>query len=105
MKTMRVTLICAMAALTAACAPQTKYAWGGYESSLYDHYKTPADNAVFVQHLAEVIGKAEASGQRVPPGVYAEYGNALLEAGDGKQAIVFFEKEKTNWPGSSSRPR
>lgn len=38
----------------------------------------------------------------MPPGIYAEYGEVLLEAGDTKQATVFFEKEKSTWPESTS---
>nr|WP_284507000.1 DUF4810 domain-containing protein [Caballeronia sp. GAFFF1] len=87
--------------MTAACAPQTKYAWGNYESSLYQHYKTPGDMTAFAQHLADTINAAESSGKKVPPGVYAEYGQVLLESGESKQAAVFFEKEKAAWPEST----
>ncbi len=102
MKAWRLATVCTLAALTAACAPQSKYAWGSYESSLYQHYKTPGDTTAFAQHLSETISKAEQSGQKVPPGIYAEYGEVLLEAGDTKQATVFFEKEKSTWPESTS---
>lgn len=101
MKILKLTVVLAAAAMTAACAPQSKYAWGGYESSLYQHYKTPGDTAAFAQHLADSISRAEASGQKVPPGIYAEYGQVLLDSGDSKQAAVFFEKEKAAWPESS----
>jgi hypothetical protein len=101
MKALKLTIALTVIGMTAACAPQTKYAWGDYESSLYQHYKTPSDTAAYAQHLADTISKAETSGQKVPPGIYAEYGQVLLESGDSKQATVFFEKEKTAWPESS----
>ena len=101
MKLGKLAIVFAAISLTAACAPQTKYAWGSYESSLYQHYKTPDDTAAFAQHLADTITSAEASGKKVPPGVYAEYGQVLLESGDFKQAAVFFEKEKAAWPEST----
>jgi hypothetical protein len=92
-----------MVAMTAACAPSHgKYAWGEYESSLYDHYKTPdADNTVFTRRLSDAISDAEVSGKRVPPGLYAEYGHLLLESGKSQQATEYFAKEKKNWPEST----
>jgi hypothetical protein len=101
MKVWKFAVVLTVAAMTAACAPQTKYAWGDYESSLYEHYKTPGDTQAFAQHLADTIGKAESSGKKVPPGIYAEYGQVLLESGDAKQAAVYFAKEKTTWPESA----
>ncbi|WP_345816866.1 DUF4810 domain-containing protein (plasmid) [Paraburkholderia sp. PREW-6R] len=101
MKFSTLAVVLTVAGLTAACAPQPKYAWGDYESSLYEHYKTPGDTTAFAQHLADTISKAEASGKKVPPGIYAEYGQVLLESGNSKQAAVFFEKEKTTWPEST----
>ena len=101
MKVWKLAIVLAAVGMTAACAPQTKYAWGNYESSLYQHYKTPGDTTAFAQHLADTISSAESSGKKVPPGVYAEYGQVLLESGDSKQAAVFFEKEKAAWPEST----
>jgi hypothetical protein len=101
MKVWKIAIVLAVSGMTAACAPQTKYAWGSYESSLYDHYKTPGDTTAFAKHLADTISEAETSGKKVPPGIYAEYGQVLLDSGDSKQATVFFEKEKSAWPESS----
>ena len=36
----------------------------------------------------------------MPPGLYAELGYALLEEGQTKEAVGYFEKEKTKWPES-----
>ncbi|SAL60156.1 DUF4810 domain-containing protein [Caballeronia humi] len=101
MKAWKLAVVLTVAGMTAACAPQSKYAWGNYESSLYEHYKTPGDTTAFAEHLADTISKAETSGRKVPPGIYAEYGQVLLESGDSKQAAVFFEKEKATWPEST----
>ncbi|CAG9179532.1 DUF4810 domain-containing protein [Cupriavidus pampae] len=84
-----------------ACAPQTKYAWGSYEPALYSYYKTPGAADAFGEQLNKVITTAEAHNGKVPPGMYAEYGNILLEQGKRKDAIVFFEKEKAAWPEST----
>ena len=102
MKAIQFSLIMIAATLAAGCAPTTKYAWGGYETSLYDHYRTPGNNAAFAESLSQTIAKAEVSGQRVPPGIYAEYGSVLLDMGDNTLASASFEKEKQHWPESTT---
>jgi len=37
----------------------------------------------------------------VPPGLYAEYGYALLELGDEQAALAYFAKEQETWPESA----
>ncbi|MFL5405223.1 MAG: DUF4810 domain-containing protein [Myxococcales bacterium] len=86
-----------------ACATQsTMYRWGGYDQTLYDHYKNPQSRDEFVARLSGIIEAAEKSGQVVPPGCYAEYGWALYEGGRTAEAVVYFEKEKKQWPESSA---
>lgn len=81
----------------AACAQPTVYEWGGYNKALLSYYKNPADTEAFANDLLEAIQKAEGAG-KVPPGLYAEYGYALLEIGDAEGAIVYFNKEREAWP-------
>lgn len=78
----------------------TKYYWGSYETALYKHYKNPGDREYLGQQLAGVIERGERR-DRVPPGIYAEYGYVLLVHGKAKEAIVYFEQEKRNWPEST----
>jgi hypothetical protein len=86
-----------------ACATQnTMYRWGGYDQTLYNHYKNPQSHDEFVARLSGIIEAAEKSGGVVPPGCYAEYGWALYEGGRTAEAIVYFEKEKKQWPESSA---
>ncbi|UIF90947.1 DUF4810 domain-containing protein [Cupriavidus sp. UYPR2.512] len=101
MKRIQTTGVLLAAALLSACAPQQKYAWGSYEPALYTYYKTPAASEAFAEQLNKTITTAESSGTKVPPGLYAEYGNVLLEQGKGKEAVVWFEKEKAAWPESA----
>lgn len=82
------------------CAADRKYAWGKYDSTLYRHYKDPQDKAKNLENLKEIIENAEKE-DRVPPGLYAEYGYALYETGIISEAIVNFEKEKAKWPESN----
>jgi hypothetical protein len=67
---------------------------------LYRHYKDPQDKAKNLENLKEIIENAEKE-DRVPPGLYAEYGYALYETGIISEAIVNFEKEKAKWPESN----
>lgn len=84
----------------AGCASQ-RYAWNGYDASLYRYYKNPAENEKFIERLHEIILKAEQAG-KVPPGIYAEYGYTFYEKKDYGNAIVYFQKEHDAWPESKS---
>ncbi|WP_242394961.1 DUF4810 domain-containing protein [Anaeromyxobacter oryzisoli] len=90
----------AVALAVSGCAARTTYHWGSYDETLYKHYKRPLDREAWVAGLEETVLAAEQDGERVPPGVYAELGYALLEEGQTKEAISYFEKEKTKWPES-----
>jgi hypothetical protein len=84
-----------------ACAPPTMYHWNGYDSALYAHYQAPAEREDFVRALRTTILDAEQRGLKVPPGLYAEYGYALLEEGKPTEAVPWFQKEKAKWPESA----
>ncbi|WP_263080251.1 DUF4810 domain-containing protein [Endozoicomonas sp. Mp262] len=77
----------------------TLYQWGDYEDSTYEYYKTPAELETYIAHLQESIARAEQSGA-VPPGLYAEYGTALLNQGKKKEALSYYRKESDLWPES-----
>jgi hypothetical protein len=96
----RLALAIALIGLVSACAAPTKYEWGNYESALKEHYETPGNSAEFALSLQESITIAETGGKVVPPGLYAEYGKVLLDAGDSTQARSFFERERAQWPES-----
>jgi hypothetical protein len=84
----------------AACAPTTMYHWNSYDERLYAHYRNPQDRETWVEGLKTTILEAEQRGRRVPPGVYADYGYALYEEGRLPEAIVYFGKERDQWPES-----
>ena len=80
------------------CA-STKYAWKGYDSDLYNHYKDPGQQEKFMEQIKEIIDNAEPK-KTVPPGIYAEYGYLLYESKQYAEAITYFQKEKGLWPES-----
>lgn len=79
---------------------QTHYQWGNYDEALYANYKNPQDRQAFVASLKTIILQSEKTRGKAPPGVYAEYGYALFEEGNGVEAIVYFKKERDAWPES-----
>jgi hypothetical protein len=81
------------------CVP-TRYAWGDYEQALYNHQRSPQERQAFVAALQLSVLEAGQGGRLMPPGLFAEYGYALYEAGDLKQAVLYFEKERDLWPES-----
>jgi hypothetical protein len=95
-------LLALLALSAAACAgPQGMYRWGSYDTSLYDHYRKPTEREKWIEALKTSIQQAEEKENRVPPGLYAEYGYALLEEGNTTEAVAYFQKEKAKWPESA----
>jgi hypothetical protein len=91
----------AVALLGCACAGQRPlYHWDEYDRRLYEHYRSPQDHGRWVASMQRVVTAAEQEGRMVPPGIYAEYGYALLEQGDREGAIAHFQKERDLWPES-----
>lgn len=94
-------LVLASFLVTGACAsaPKPLYQWGDYQSALLSYTKNPQETQKFADRLKTTIDKAEIQ-NAVPPGVYAEYGYALLELNQAPQAVEFFGKERAKWPES-----
>lgn len=86
--------------LLGGCVQQPMYSWGSYEGTLYSYYKKPATQPELVESLAEVMSE-EQYGNKVAPGLYAEYGFLLMGAGKTDDARRLFEKEKALWPESA----
>jgi len=94
-------LVPAAALLAAGCGPKQMYTWRGYDDSLYAHYKNPQDHAKHIERLQKIVTQTEADGLKMPPGVYAEYGYALLEESRFDESVTYFKKEKETWPESA----
>lgn len=94
-------LVPAAALLAAGCGPKTLYSWRGYDDTLYGHYKNPQDHAKHIERMQKIVTETEAEGVKMPPGVYAEYGYALLEESRFDESVTYFKKEKETWPESA----
>jgi hypothetical protein len=101
MITFRLTSIVAIAISLTACAIPPKYSWGNYDRSLYNYYKDSTKLAEHLTELESLIADAEKTGNKVAPGIHAEYGYLLQEQGRKTEAISQFEKEKSKWPESA----
>ena len=88
-------------AATACSGPSSYYAWGSYNEALYAHYHAPQD-ARGLDRGAQDHHPRGRAGRRAGcrPGIYAEYGYALFEEGDTRNAVVYFKKEQDLWPES-----
>jgi len=91
-----------LAALVAGCAtgPRQLYAWNGYDAALYAQARAPQDNEKYLERLKQIIERAETSRDKVPPGIYAEYGYALFTNGQLEDAIAYYARERDTWPES-----
>jgi len=67
---------------------------------LYAHYANPQDSERYLERLGQIVQKAEVEKDKIPPGLYAEYGYALFEAGRLDEAIMFYRKEREEWEES-----
>lgn len=80
----------------------TQHDWGNYSKELYTFYNNPTDKEKqeLSNELEKIFARMEKQGRTPPPGLYAEYGTFLFDAGDHSGAIHFYQKEKQAWPES-----
>jgi hypothetical protein len=92
--------ILALATLaTGGCAADR---WPDYDASLYRRLQENSAQSV-QDHLAllkQIIDRAEARGERPPPGVYAEYGYGVAMAGNVEVGLLYLDRETTSYPES-----
>lgn len=85
------------------CAPKQMYSWENYSYSLYEAKKNATDEAVGKHKLVllKIIETSKENNQRVPPGIYCEYGYILLKEGKPQEALAYFELEEKIYPESA----
>jgi len=93
--------IAMVAATAAGCAPQTRFTWGNYESSLYAYYKSPDQRAQYEASLVKAIALGRKNG-KIAPGLCAELGYLQMENGNLVEAQKDFAEEMALFP--ESRP-
>ena len=104
MRVLQLSLLIAALAALSACAPKSIYSWGRYEELVFEMYMKPgqADPGTQVAKLTEDIGKAQAEGKPVPPGVHAHLGYVYYQQENVAGAQQEFQIEKKLFPESSA---
>ena len=95
----------ALAAALTACVQQPKplYHWGSYQPQVYNYFQgdgEPIDKQLV--ELEATVQKAQAKGERLPPGFNAHLGLLYLKSGQADRAQQAFRTEEAAFP--ESRP-
>jgi hypothetical protein len=93
--------VIAALSLVSACAPTSRFEWGGYEGALFAYSKHPESREAYRQSLKQAIDAGK-TGNRLAPGLYAELGFLSLEDGDRVAAETFFNQEMSAFPESTT---
>ncbi|MGV6987564.1 DUF4810 domain-containing protein [Testudinibacter sp. P80/BLE/0925] len=89
------------AVLLTGCASNNDiYAWQGndYSKSLYDYLNSNAAETEQIATLESIVNRAESSGKKVPPGLYAQLGLLYSKQGDLNKSQMYFNLEKSTFP-------
>ncbi|UXH78820.1 DUF4810 domain-containing protein [Roseateles amylovorans] len=103
-KTLRVIALAAAAALLAACGTPQKplYQWSGYQSGLYDYFKTNGTNAGDqITQLESQLIKNKAANEATPPGLHGHLALLYAKVGNDDAARAHLEAERALFPESA----
>jgi hypothetical protein len=102
MRTFSALAVLLCASLLAGCAgtPTTPFDTGAYSRSLLRARQDPSPRNLdrHAAILIRTIDESKAKNNRVPPGIYAEYGYLLWQRGQKAEAEVQFHLETTTYP-------
>ncbi|MFT4937224.1 MAG: hypothetical protein ACI88A_000238 [Paraglaciecola sp.] len=100
----RYLLAAALTIFLGGCAStQGNLYWGSYSSTLYDLKKEPSEQTrgAHIESLQDIISKSTAKSLRIPPGVYAELGQMMLEDGNTPEGSKYLSLEVSTYPESA----
>lgn len=91
--------------LLASCTstPGALYRWYGYPAAASDYAKNPEDSrlkALLSQYEKIMAGQETALRQEVPPGLCADYGFMLIQAGRTAEGMELLDREVQLYPES-----
>lgn len=94
--------------IISGCATSPKksplYVWGDYQytSTAYGMFGDKKEVVeMHTQELEKIIVESNANNKRVPPGIYAEYGQLLYESNKKIEAKKYLQLEKSTYPEST----
>ena len=99
----KIVILCTLLLLAGCVSQKAQYYWGEYEDLIYNIHHNPSEvpPSVQIEKLRADIDKAEASGQLVPPGIYAHLGFMYAADGNKELALQSLMKEKELFPESA----
>lgn len=88
--------------IMASCGSTKLYSWYDYQEDYYNYVKNSDEKSLnnLIKNYEKIIEKQKDSRKIVPPGIYADYGFALLEARRNEEAKAMFAKEIELYPES-----
>jgi hypothetical protein len=89
--------------LVASCTSHKPlYSWKKYDISSYNYIKNNNEKSTqeLIKNYEAIISKQNGTRKVVPPGIYADYGFILLQAGKTEEGNSMLEKEITLYPES-----
>ena len=88
--------------LTSCTTTTSLYSWSNYVDTSYNYYKkqTPEASEALLKSYQDIIKKQKGSRKIVPPGIYAEYGFMLIQAGKKDEGVTNLKKEIELYPES-----
>lgn len=104
-KTLRVIALAGAAALLSACGTPQKplYQWNGYQSGLYDYFKTNGSNAADqITQLESQLIKNKAANEATPPGLHGHLALLYAKVGNDDAARAHLEAERALFPESAA---
>ncbi|MGN6829666.1 DUF4810 domain-containing protein [Paucibacter sp. M5-1] len=90
--------------LVACAAPQKPlYQWNGYQSRLYEHFKSGGANAgEQITALEAQLLKNKAAGEASPPGLHGHLALLYSKVGNDQAARAHLEAERALFPESAA---
>ncbi|ALV04928.1 DUF4810 domain-containing protein [Roseateles depolymerans] len=91
--------------LFTACAqpPKPLYQWSGYQSNLYDYFKTSGANAgEQIDKLEAQLVKNKAANEASPPGLHGHLALLYAKVGNDNAAKAHLEAERALFPESAA---
>lgn len=99
----KIILLGTAALLGVSCGTTTSlYDWKGYDSAVYSYVRSPDEKNVqsLVTVYEKMIQSPGGSRQVPPPGIYADYGFLMIQAGQNEKALELLAKEVELYPES-----
>lgn len=103
-KAAKASLILPLVFLAFSCTSTQLYNWEDYQVDYYKYIKNADTNSMdnLARTYEEIINDQDEARGVVPPGIYADYGWLLIEAGKTEEGKAMLRKEMELYPESKT---